>query len=65
MKIKQHLHFYSHNMLRAVVTVLRFIALLMNQRAVSEKGFHYHGGAGFFLPNGDALARSLVGLMAK
>lgn len=40
-------------------------ALLMKQRAVSEKGFHYHGSAKFFLLNGDALARSLAGLMAK
>lgn len=40
-------------------------ALLMNQRAVSEKGFHYHGSAKFFLLNGDALARKLAGLMAK
>jgi hypothetical protein len=40
-------------------------ALLMKQRAVSEKGFHYHGSAKFFLLNGDVLARSLAGLMAK
>jgi len=40
-------------------------ALLMKERAVSEKGFHYHGSAKFFLLNGDALARSLAGLMAK
>lgn len=40
-------------------------ALRMRERAVSEKGFHYHGSAKFFLLNGDALARSLAGLMAK
>jgi hypothetical protein len=40
-------------------------ALRMRQHAVSEKGFHYHGSAKFFLLNGDALARSLAGLMAK
>lgn len=40
-------------------------ALLMRQRAVSEKGFHYHGSAKFFLLNGDALARKLAELMAK
>ena len=40
-------------------------ALLMQRRAVSEKGFHYHGSAKFFLLNGDALARKLAGLMAK
>ena len=32
---------------------------------LSEKGFHYHGSAKFFLLNGDALARSLAKLMAK
>lgn len=40
-------------------------ALLMQRRAVSEKGFHYHGSAKFFLLNGDALARCLASLMAK
>ena len=32
---------------------------------LSEKGFHYHGSAKFFLLNGDALARTLAKLMAK
>ncbi len=40
-------------------------AVLMGQRAVSEKGFHYHGSAKFFLLNGDALARKLAELMAQ
>jgi hypothetical protein len=40
-------------------------ALVMQRRAVSEKGFHYHGSAKFFLLNGDALARTLASLMAK
>jgi hypothetical protein len=40
-------------------------ALRMRERAVSEKGFHYHGSAKFFLLNGVALARSLAELMAK
>lgn len=38
-------------------------ALRMKQRAISEKGFHYHGSAKFFLLNGDAMARTLTGLM--
>ena len=39
--------------------------LLMKKRAMSEKGFHYHGSAKFFLLAGDAFARSLADLMAK
>ena len=32
--------------------------------AISNKAFHYHGSAKFFLLAGDAMARSLAGLMA-
>ena len=40
-------------------------ALRMRERATSDKEFHYHGSAKFFLLAGDAFARSLAELMAK
>lgn len=39
-------------------------ALAIRQRAISEKGFHYHGSAKFFMLMGDAMGRSLANLMA-
>ena len=39
-------------------------ALLMQRRATSNKGFHYHGSAKCFLLMGDAMGRSLANLMA-
>lgn len=39
-------------------------AMKMQTRAVSEKGFHYHGSAKFFILMGDAMGRSLANLMA-
>jgi hypothetical protein len=32
-------------------------------RAISNRGFHYHGSAKFFLLTGDAMARSLANLV--
>lgn len=36
----------------------------VRSRAISEKGFHYHGSAKCFLLMGDAMGRSLANLMA-
>jgi len=37
---------------------------VIGRRAISNKGFHYHGSAKFFILAGDAMARSLANLMA-
>ena len=39
-------------------------ALMIQKRAISNKGFHYHGSAKCFILMGDAMGRSLANLMA-
>ncbi len=39
-------------------------ALMIQKRATSNKGFHYHGSAKCFILMGDAMGRSLANLMA-